>query len=123
MFEKNMKVAYLLDLYADVLDDHIGSVMKAYYEDDLSLAEIAADVGISRQGVRHLIKKGEERIEFLESKLGLSKLYDNISAASNSLCEVYDSLSSRDDLKKEANTLKCAIEIISKGNQDVPESY
>ena len=29
MFEKNMKVAYLLDLYADVLDEHIGSVMRS----------------------------------------------------------------------------------------------
>ena len=59
MFEKNMKIAYLLDFYGDALDDHVTTVMRAYYNEDLSLAEIADDVGISRQGVRHLIKKGE----------------------------------------------------------------
>ena len=123
MFEKNMKVAYLLDLYADVLDEHIGSVMRAYYEDDLSLAEIASDVGISRQGIRHLIKKGEERIEFLESKLGLAKLYDDFSSVANDLACVYESIKNRNELSKEAEAVKRAIEIISKGNQDVPESY
>ena len=123
MFEKNMKVAYLLDFYAEVLDENIGDVMRSYYEDDLSLAEIASDVGISRQGIRHLIKKGEERIEFLESKLGLEKLYNNLSSAKETLSSAYESLKDRDDLKKEAEAVKLAIEIISKGNQDVPESY
>ena len=60
MFEKNLKLAYLLDFYGDVLDEHTRTVMKAYYDDDLSLSEIAEGVGISRQGVRHIIKKGEE---------------------------------------------------------------
>ena len=58
MFVKNLKLAYLLDFYEDLLDEHIQGVMRAYYDDDLSLAEIAAGEGISRQGVRHLIKKG-----------------------------------------------------------------
>ena len=40
MFEKNMRIAYLLDFYHDVLDEHTAAVMKSYYNDDLSLAEI-----------------------------------------------------------------------------------
>ena len=69
MFEKNMKISYLLDIYGSLLDEHIAGVMKSYYDDDLSLAEIASEEGISRQGVRHLIKKGEiepERCEEYE---------------------------------------------------------
>lgn len=73
MFEKNLKFAYLLDFYGPVLDPHTEAVMKAYYDDDLSLAEVASGVGISRQGVRHIIKKGEDRLEFLEDKLGLMR--------------------------------------------------
>ena len=73
MFEKNMKLAYLFDFYQDLLDERTARIMRAYYEDDLSLAEIAEGVGISRQGVRHLIKKGEEQIIFFEDKLGLAK--------------------------------------------------
>lgn len=73
MFEKNLRISYLLDFYGEVLDEHVRSVMKAYYDDDLSLSEIADGVGISRQGVRHLIKKGEEHLMFLEERLGLAE--------------------------------------------------
>ena len=74
MFSKDMKLAYLLDFYIDLFDDHTAAVMRAYYEDDLSLAEIAAGEGISRQGIRHIIKKCEEHILFLEDKLALARL-------------------------------------------------
>jgi len=73
MFEKNMKLAYLFDFYQDLFDERTVKIMRAYYEDDLSLAEIAEGVGISRQGVRHLIKKSEEQILFYEEKLELAK--------------------------------------------------
>ena len=72
MFEKNMKISYLLDFYGDVLDTRVRAVMDAYYDDDLSLSEIAEGEEISRQGVRHLIKKGEEQLLFLEERLGLA---------------------------------------------------
>ena len=81
MFEKNLKLAYLLDFYGDVLDEHTRTVMKAYYDDDLSLSEIAEGVGISRQGVRHVIKKGEEQLTFLEDSLGLADHYEELEEA------------------------------------------
>ena len=81
MFEKNLKLAYLLDFYGDVLDEHTRTVMKAYYDDDLSLSEIAEGVGISRQGVRHVIKKGEEHLSFLEDRLGLLAHYEQLTEA------------------------------------------
>ena len=85
MFEKNMKISYLLDFYGDVLDERVRAVMDAYYDDDLSLSEIADGEGISRQGVRHLIKKGEEHLLFLEEKLGLADAHKEIRAAAMSL--------------------------------------
>jgi predicted DNA-binding protein YlxM (UPF0122 family) len=45
MFEKDLKLTYLLDFYGEVLDEHTRSVMKAYYDDDLSLSEVAERVG------------------------------------------------------------------------------
>ena len=81
MFEKNLKLAYLLDFYGDVLDEHTRSVMKAYYDDDLSLSEIAEGVGISRQGVRHIIKKGEDQLTSLEDSLGLAEHYEELAEA------------------------------------------
>ena len=92
MFEKNLKLAYLLDFYGDVLDEHTRSVMKAYYDDDLSLSEIAEGVGISRQGVRHVIKKGEDQLTFLEDRLGLAEHYEELEEAAELIDSVRDAL-------------------------------
>ena len=105
MFEKNMKIAYLLDFYGDALDDHTSSVMRAYYNDDLSLAEIAADEGISRQGVRHLIKKGEDQLSYFEEKLGLAKREKELVNACKSLSNIADKLLVKDDCKAYASDI------------------
>ena len=75
MFEKNLKMACLLDFYGEVLTDRKQSVLSMYYNEDMSLAEIADEVGISRQGVRDVIKKAEEELIFFEEKLGLYKTF------------------------------------------------
>lgn len=92
MFEKNMRVAYLLDVYGEVLDEHSKGIMTAYYEDDLSLSEIALDEKISRQGVRHVIKKAEEQLDYLESKLRLCELFEKIEAHSEAVTSLCDEL-------------------------------
>ena len=96
MFEKNLKLAYLLDFYGDVLDEHTRGVMKAYYDDDLSLSEIAEGVGISRQGVRHVIKKGEEQLTFLEDRLGLADHYEELEEAVTLIENMKKTLSSNE---------------------------
>ncbi|MBO5945511.1 MAG: DNA-binding protein [Clostridia bacterium] len=112
MFEKNMKLAYLLDFYIDVLDGHAQDIMRAYYEDDLSLAEIAAGVGISRQGIRHIIKKSEEEILFLEEKLGLMKRQEEIDSA----LEIANGLITGDKLTQEAkDDVTRIVKILEKG--------
>lgn len=77
MFEKNLEIAFLLDFYGDVLSDRKRTVLDYYYNLDFSLAEIAEEIGISRQGVRDLIKKAEEELRFFEEKLGLAKRFRN----------------------------------------------
>ena len=92
MFEKNMRLAYLLDFYGDALDERTKDIMQAYYEDDLSLAEIADGENISRQGVRHIIKKGEEQLEFFEDKLGLAEHAKNLISATEKLEKIKEIL-------------------------------
>lgn len=75
MFEKNLEIGYLLDFYGDVLSERKRTVLDLYYNDDLSLAEIAEEIGISRQGVRELIKKSADELMFYEEKLGLAKRF------------------------------------------------
>ena len=99
MFEKNMRLAYLLDFYGEVLDDHSRAIMKAYYEDDLSLSEIAEGESISRQGVRHVIKKSEEQLDFLEAKLGLAAHHLELEDIANRLKEIASAISDYEDTK------------------------
>ncbi len=75
MFEKNLNIAYLLDFYGDILSERKKTVLDGYYNRDLSLSEIAEELGISRQGVRELIKKAENELCFYEEKLGLAKKF------------------------------------------------
>ena len=114
MFEKNLKLAYLLDFYGDVLDEHTRSVMKAYYDDDLSLSEIAEGVGISRQGVRHVIKKGEEQLTFLEDRLGLAAHYEELERAAELIDGVIGAIDNADAI----SSLSEARDIIIKNERN-----
>ena len=117
MFEKNMRDAFLLDAYVEVLDDHAKAIMTAYYEDDLSLAEIAENEGISRQGIRHIIKKGEEELFFLEGHLGLASEFTEIQSVAKELISVSEGLSNHKDESVKAlakKALRCAEIILSK---------
>lgn len=122
MFEKNMKIAYLLDFYGDALDDHVGGVLRSYYNEDLSLAEIAVDEGISRQGVRHLIKKGEEQLLFFEERFGLAGRHAELSAACSELSDIADGLAKKEGCADIAKRISEITGIILKGNADVSES-
>ena len=118
MFEKNMRLAYLLDFYGEALDSHTKDIMKAYYEDDLSLAEIAEDEGISRQGVRHVIKKGEEQLDFFENALKLARKNEELQAAAEMLEKIKESLKEKKDIdfSSELGTLDNVIaNILGKG--------
>lgn len=70
---KNLQNSVLLDLYGCLLTDKQNEIMDLYYNDDLSLGEIAAQLDISRQGVHDAIKKCETAMADYEEKLGLLK--------------------------------------------------
>jgi len=68
----------LLDFYGELLTEKQREAMDLYYNEDLSLAEIAEPLDISRQGVRDSIKRGEKQLEDLENTLGLAKRFREI---------------------------------------------
>lgn len=67
---KRFEISALLDTYGALLSDRQRDVLDLYYNGDLSLAEIAEDTGITRQGVRDALKKGEAELMAYEEKLG-----------------------------------------------------
>ena len=61
--QKNLAYSVLLDFYGPVLTDKQRVILTEYYDEDLSLAEIAENLGITRQGVRDAIKPGEAALD------------------------------------------------------------
>ena len=69
------RMALLYDFYGDVLTERQKEFYDLYYNEDLSLAEIAENNGITRQGVRDSIKRAEHALHEMEDKLGLVARY------------------------------------------------
>jgi predicted DNA-binding protein YlxM (UPF0122 family) len=58
-----------LDIYGAALSPRCRDVLEYYYADDLSLAEISENMGITRQGVHDAIRRGESELLSLEESL------------------------------------------------------
>ncbi len=69
--EKTFPMTLLLDFYGELLSPSQREALEMFYGEDLSLGEIASVVGITRQGVRDRIVKGEKLLTDTEAKLGL----------------------------------------------------
>ena len=116
MFEKDMRFAYLADFYGELLDEHTRAVIAAYYDDDLSLSEIAEDEGISRQGVRHIIKKGEEQLDAFEARMGLIRRHEELSGLARQIADEARAILSSDDAE-----IKAAVEKIISLSEQIGE--
>lgn len=71
--EKNVQISMLCQIYGKLLTDKQISVLNDYYNNDLSLSEIAENHNITRQAVRDIIKKGENKLFEFEEKLAIMK--------------------------------------------------
>ena len=70
MRSKDLTISILLDVYGSLLTERQRELVDLYYNEDLSLAEIAENLGITRQGARDGIKKSETFLRECEEKLG-----------------------------------------------------
>ncbi len=94
---KNLEVGLLLDFYGELLSDGRRRAAELYYNEDLSLAEIAEEAGITRQGVRDNVSKAKSQLIEYEEKLGLAAKFraieetlDDIIPRLEALCENAD---------------------------------
>lgn len=89
---KDLNISILMDFYGQLLSDRQLDMMDMYYNQDLSLAEIAEEAQISRQGVRDAIKRGEKQLSEFEEKLGLIKRFTDISAQIDKMNDIISGL-------------------------------
>jgi len=71
--EEKVKISMLLEFYGKLLTKRQYQMLDDYYNNDLSLSEIAENQDITRQAVRDNIKKGENKLFELEEKLCIMK--------------------------------------------------
>ena len=72
---KEMKMVLLFDLYGTLLSEHQREIFDVYYNDDLSLSEIAENFGITRQGVLNNVRTAEKMLSEFEASLGLAEKF------------------------------------------------
>ena len=91
--DKKIEISMLWQIYGALLTEKQKEYIDYYYNEDLSLAEIAQNDGITRQGVRDIIKKGEKKLFEYE----LNKIHEDSSDEKvNNILE---------EVKKELNCL------------------
>lgn len=95
MKNQTYRMTMLYDFYGELLTQRQREFFDLYYNEDLSLAEIAENAGISRQGVRDVIVRAEASMQEIEDKTGIIRRFearrphlDAISAAAGEIREI-----------------------------------
>ena len=116
--EKNLKVAYLFDFYGDILSEKQQLAVELYYNDDVSLSEVAAQIGISRQGVRDSLKRSENALFDMENKLGLAQRFGSmlgeIEAIKRNAAEIEERSSGDENIRERAREIFSCAEKLAK---------
>lgn len=105
-----MTVAMLFDFYGEMLTEKQAEAIELYYNEDLSLSEIAEPLGISRQGVRDNIKRGEKQLRELEEKLGLVKRFMQIGEKLDETAALLDSMRRYENMYVHSHKLAVAMQ-------------
>ena len=74
-----VELTRLYDVYGSLLSEHKKEIFESYVLDNYSLAEIAEQVGLSRQGVRDIVRRCSKELQEVEEKLGFLKKLDKVS--------------------------------------------
>lgn len=89
--EKKVEISILLEIYGNLLTEKQCEYMNYYYNEDLSLSEIAENDGITRQAVMRILQKSSKKLEEYEQKLQImekqKQIKNNIEALRKKLKE------------------------------------
>ncbi len=113
---KNLQITVLLDFYGDMLTEKQRDFLGYYYNDDLSLSEIAQNEGITRQGVRDAIKRAESQLFEMESRLGLANRFEEVRSGLDEIINFANEINEynlRHSLSREINDCTAKIKTVA----------
>lgn len=110
MLEKLDTMIILIDLYGPLLTEKQQNVLQWYYEDDLSLIEIADDMGVSKQAVYDLLKRAEKTLCDYEGKLQLMERFHRTRDQLEDLCKLLEKSSEVGEVSQALKVLREMIE-------------
>lgn len=95
--DKNIEISLLFDFYGQLLSDKQRQAVSLYYNDDLSLSETSEVMGITRQGVRDLVRRSESELYEYERKLGLYERFSRTGESAALIKQIAGSIGDTDD--------------------------
>jgi len=113
---KNLDITILLDFYGDMLTEKQRDFLGYYYNDDLSLSEIALNEGITRQGVRDAIKRAETQLFEMENRLELARRFEEMRKGLSEIIDFATEISDynlRHSLSREINEYTVQIKTVA----------
>ena len=102
MLEKTEQMILLMDFYQAMLTEKQQEALELYYEDDLTLSEIADKMKISRQAVHDMVQRSENILQQMEAKL---ELLARFQANRNNLEEIIQKVENLTDLSEKETVL------------------
>ena len=72
ILDQKVDLSFLAAFYGSLLTETQRRILSMHCEEDLSLSEIAAEAGISRQAAHETLTRAAARLEELESALGMA---------------------------------------------------
>ena len=104
--EKNVEISLLFSFYGRMLTARQADTVDLYYNEDLSLSEVGAELGISRQGVRDNLKRAESILYDTESRLGLVNRFLTIKSRLSEIDRIIAEIEASPDSKNLSVSIK-----------------
>ncbi len=112
MTEKTLQKTMLFDFYGELLTEKQREYYDLYYNEDLSLSEIAQNVGITRQGVHDIVARAESTLLDTEQKTGLIRRFIELQADLVRAIGLAEELKKRSQTKEDTAAASQLIEIL-----------
>lgn len=104
--EKIVKVAELYDIYGPLLNEKQRDVINCYYNEDLSLQEIAENNNKSKQAISDMMTRTVDKLFEFEDELSLLEKKDELKDALTSIRELMENSKNKEAIEKITDTIE-----------------